>query len=66
MCASCGCNKLDDDHGDDRHLTMSDLRDAATAAGISLEQVAEHLQDAVQQAGERDSASSVDRRRKAS
>jgi hypothetical protein len=33
--------------GDDRNLTMDDLRDAAAAAGISVEQVAQNIQQTV-------------------
>jgi hypothetical protein len=33
--------------GDDRNLTMDDLRDAAAAAGISVEQVAQNIQETV-------------------
>ena len=46
MCASCGCGKLDEDHGDDRNLTREDLQDAADAAGISVNEVTKNLQAA--------------------
>jgi hypothetical protein len=49
MCVSCGCGKYDDDHNDDRHLTMTDLQDAADAAEIDLNEVAQNIQEAVQQ-----------------
>lgn len=40
MCASCGCalghlSRADDAHGDSRNITITDLRCAAEAAGIS-------------------------------
>jgi len=44
MCASCGCGRVDDDHGDVRHLTMTDLKDAAQAAGITVPEVAKNLE----------------------
>ena len=44
MCASCGCGRVDDDHGDARHLTMANLKDAAQAAGISVPDVAKNLE----------------------
>ena len=47
MCASCGCGKVNEDHNDDRHLTMRDLEQAAKAADIDVEQVIENLRDAV-------------------
>ncbi len=48
MCASCGCGKLNDDHGDDRHLTLDDLEQAAEAADLNLSEVAQNIQQAVQ------------------
>ena len=40
MCLSCGCGKPDDDHGDSRNITMSDLKRAAEAAGTNEEATA--------------------------
>lgn len=50
MCASCGCNMYEDDHGDDRHLTIQDLQAAAEAADITVQEVVENLQAAANQA----------------
>jgi hypothetical protein len=47
MCTSCGCSVLDDDHGDYRSITMADLEEAASAAGVSVEEVARNIQEAV-------------------
>ena len=47
MCASCGCGRPNDSMGDDRNLTMDDLRDAAAAAGISVRQVAKNIEETV-------------------
>ena len=44
MCASCGCGRVDDDHGDERHLTLTNLKDAAQAAGITVPEVARNLE----------------------
>ena len=52
MCASCGCGKVDDQMGDDRHLTMSDLKSAAEAADISVQEVAKNIQAAAGQKGQ--------------
>jgi hypothetical protein len=43
MCASCGCGIPNDTHGDDRHLTMDQLKAAAEAAGITVEEVVRNL-----------------------
>jgi hypothetical protein len=37
----------ENDHGDERHLTMEDLRRAAEAAGVGIDQVARNIQQAV-------------------
>jgi hypothetical protein len=36
MCMSCGCGKPDDDHCDSRNITINDLKQAAAAAGLTL------------------------------
>jgi hypothetical protein len=38
--------------GDDRHLTMSDLKSAAEAADISVQEVAKNIQAAAGQKGQ--------------
>jgi len=38
--------------GDDRHLTMSDLKSAGEAAGISVQEVAKNIQAAAGQEGQ--------------
>lgn len=48
MCCSCGCvqagtGEPDDDHGDDRNFTLTELQAAADAAGITPQQAAENI-----------------------
>lgn len=43
MCTSCGCRRPEDSHGDSRHITLTDLRCAAEAAGISTGQAARNI-----------------------
>lgn len=50
MCLSCGCQKPNDDHGDNRHITMKDLDQAAQAAGTTRDQVAQNIKNTVTQA----------------
>jgi hypothetical protein len=47
MCVSCGCKKYQDDHGDERNLTMKDLQAAASAANIPVADVAGNIDEAV-------------------
>lgn len=35
MCMTCGCGLPHEDHGDKRHITYEQLREAAKAAAIS-------------------------------
>lgn len=51
MCASCGCGKIHDNHGDDRMITMNDLEQAAEASDITVSDVVKNLEDAASQAG---------------
>jgi uncharacterized HAD superfamily protein len=43
VCLSCGCGKPTQDHGDDRHVTLSDLLAAARAAGAPPETAAQNI-----------------------
>ncbi len=47
MCLDCGCKKVDDDHGDGRHLTMKTMKGAAEASKISVDQVTRNIQEGV-------------------
>ena len=45
MCMSCGCKQYNDDHNDQRNITMDDLQQAADAAGISVDEVARNIEE---------------------
>jgi hypothetical protein len=47
MCVSCGCGVPEDKHGDDRNITLSEIRAAAEAANISVEEVVENIETGV-------------------
>ena len=47
MCVSCDCGEHHDGHGDSRHITIEMLWEAAAAGGISIDQVANNIRDAV-------------------
>jgi hypothetical protein len=44
MCLTCGCGEPEDDHGDGRNIVMQQLKDAADAAEISVDEAANNLQ----------------------
>ena len=51
MCMSCGCKMADENHGDERHITMDDLREAAEASGTSVDEVVRNIQETYREVG---------------
>ena len=49
MCVSCGCGSPDDNHGDQRNITMKDLDQAAKAAGTTRDRVVQNIMSGSQQ-----------------
>jgi hypothetical protein len=43
MCISCGCGRPDDNHGDQRNITLQDIDAAAEAAGTTREKVLQNI-----------------------
>lgn len=43
MCASCGCGKLHEEHGNPANITIDEIDKAAKAANISREQCVENM-----------------------
>jgi len=43
MCLDCGCGEPNERHGDDRHIIMDDIRAAAEASGISVEEATRNI-----------------------
>ena len=50
MCLDCGCSEPNERHGDDRHITMDDIRAAAEASEISVDEAARNINDGIRQA----------------
>jgi hypothetical protein len=50
MCLDCGCGEPNERHGDDRHITMDDVKAAAQASEISVDEAARNIADGVRQA----------------
>ena len=44
MCLSCGCGIPDEDHGDQRNITMANIEDAADAAGLTVDEVLDNIE----------------------
>ena len=57
MCLDCGCGEPNERHGDDRHITMDDVKAAAQASEISVDEAARNI---AQGLGEARKASAVD------
>ena len=45
MCMSCGCGEPNEKHGNPDNITLDDLRRAAQAANIEVEQAADNIHD---------------------
>jgi hypothetical protein len=43
MCLDCGCHEPSNDHGDKRHILLTDLQGAADASGLPLDEAAENI-----------------------
>ncbi len=50
MCLDCGCGEPNERHGDERHIIMDDVRAAAEASEISVEEAARNISEGLQQA----------------
>jgi len=48
MCLTCGCGLPNEDHGDPAHITYNDLKKAADAAEISVEEAATNIQETLE------------------
>ena len=49
MCLDCGCGEPNERHGDDRHIIMDDIRAAATASEIPVEEAKRNIVEALSQ-----------------
>jgi hypothetical protein len=49
MCLDCGCGEPNDRHGDDRHITLDDVKAAAEASELSLEEAKRNIIDGLRQ-----------------
>jgi hypothetical protein len=43
MCVSCGCGEPNDDHGDPRHITYDQLKEAAKAGMVTPKEAAVNI-----------------------
>jgi len=50
MCLTCGCGEPNADHGDPAHITYDDLKKAADAAEISIDEAVKNFDQTVQKA----------------
>ncbi len=50
MCLDCGCGKLNEGHGDSRHITMDSIRAAAEASEIPVQEAMNNIAAGLEQA----------------
>jgi hypothetical protein len=52
MCMSCGCKQPNENHGDQRNITMQDLQAAGQAADAGPEQIVRNIQQGFEEFGQ--------------
>lgn len=45
MCISCGCDEPEANHGNPKHITLKQFKDAAEAAEVNMEQLLENIEE---------------------
>ncbi len=45
MCISCGCDEPEDNHGNAKHMTLKQFREAATAAEVEMPQLLKNIEE---------------------
>ena len=43
MCISCGCDEPDANHGNPKHMTLTQFKDAAEAAEVDINQILKNI-----------------------
>ncbi len=51
MCITCGCDEPEDNHGDPRHITLSQFRQAAEAAEVDMRQLLQNIEQGLRRHG---------------
>jgi len=49
MCMSCGCGDWNNDHGNAKNITLDEMKAAASAQNIGVEQAADNIHNAARQ-----------------
>lgn len=45
MCISCGCDEPDANHGNPKHMTLTQFKDAAEAAEVDMKQLLKNIEE---------------------
>jgi hypothetical protein len=45
MCISCGCDEPEANHGNSKHITLKQFRDAAQAAEVDMGQLLKNIEE---------------------
>lgn len=51
MCISCGCDEPEANHGNPKHITLTQLKDAAGAAKADIAQLSKNIQEGLKKYG---------------
>ena len=50
MCLDCGCGKLNESHGDARHITLDSVRAAAEPSELSVDKTIDNIKSGLEEA----------------
>jgi hypothetical protein len=45
MCISCGCDEPEDNHGNPKHITLKQFREAAEAGEVDMKQLLVNIEE---------------------
>jgi hypothetical protein len=51
MCITCGCDEPEANHGNPKHITLQQLKDAAEAAEVDMSQLAKNIDQGLKKYG---------------
>ncbi len=51
MCITCGCDEPEANHGNPKHITLQQLKDAAEAAEVNMGQLSKNIEEGLKRYG---------------
>jgi len=51
VCITCGCDEPEANHGNSKHITLQQLKDAAEAAEVDITQLSKNIKEGLKRYG---------------